>query len=110
MNKTTYCIAALLLIIGILAGALVTSARSTEWAGTKWEYAQIHNTIAGVVMIFTPDIGEQFELESIYKALPTNKQGANELLQIAGANGWELVTIVSGDVITSYYLKREIPL
>lgn len=114
MNRNTLIIAVLLLVVGLLAGALVTRAQSSEWTGTKWEYAQIFSTTLGITMIFTPDASEQVAINDSYSALPKNKQGASSLLQLAGTNGWELVTLDrvisgSGDSVTTFYLKREIP-
>lgn|GEM_PF-4032433 len=113
MTRSTLLIAALLLIIGLLTGALVTSARSTDWQGTKWEYAQIFSTSVGVTLIFTPDMSEQIKLNNSYDNLPDNLRGVSELMQLAGANGWEFVALTASTdptvTVTSYYFKRPIP-
>ena len=108
MNRNTLLIAALLLIIGLLAGALVTSARSTEWAGTKWEYASLTYLNATSEAVFQQ---KEFDLDVISAIAKAGSSGGLlAALNYIGELGYDIVhmeNINNNGWIIAF--KREIP-
>ena len=108
MNRNTLLIAALLLAVGLLAGALVTRAQSSEWAGTKWEYASLTYLNVTSEAVFQQ---KEFDLDVISAIAKAGSSGGLlASLNYIGELGYDVVQMENinnnGWII---FFKREIP-
>jgi len=82
----------------------------------QWEYAwYVHYPLADVWVepsrqLSAPTVNDVADLRSLYRQMGGNKDAnqidVNNILNLAGASGWELVTVTYQGKIDNYVFKR----
>ena len=106
MNRNTL-IALLLVLVVVLVGALVVQAQTSEWTGTKWEYAQLLYMNETKIAMFQQKVIDGDVLTDVASL---GKDGLLAVMNYIGELGYDVVHMENiNNQAWAVYFKREIP-